>query len=61
MFEFFINLIGWKIEYFNYWLTHCFYFTGTAIILIALGSNKILYCKNRIMIMKRLEIYSNVY
>jgi hypothetical protein len=61
MFEFFINLIEWKIEYFNYWLTHYFYFTGITFIIIALGSNKILYYKNRIMIMKRLEIYSNAY
>ncbi|HUT81483.1 MAG TPA: hypothetical protein VMZ29_09810 [Candidatus Bathyarchaeia archaeon] len=56
---FLLNLIGWQPEYFNYWLTHCFYFTALAIIIIAFGSNKILYCKNRIMIMKRLEIYSN--
>ena len=57
---FLLNLIGWEIDYFNHWLTHCFYFIALAIIIIAFGSNKILYCKNRIMIMKRLEMYSNV-
>ena len=56
---FLLNLIGWEIGYFNHWLTHVFYFTALSIIIIAFGSNKILYCKNRIMIMKRLEIYSN--
>lgn len=58
--EFILNLFGWKIDYFNYWLTHCFYFVVALIVIIAWGSNKITYCKNRIMIMKRLEIYSNV-
>jgi len=57
--EFILNLIGWKIEYFNYWLTHCFYFSVLAILIIAFGSNKIQYYKNKIMIMKRLEEYSN--
>lgn len=54
-----LHLIGWKIEYFNYWLTHCFYFIAASIIIVAWGSNKIAYCKNRIKILKRLEVYSN--
>jgi hypothetical protein len=53
---FLLNSIGWHVEYFNYWLTHIFYFAALLIILIAWGSNKILYCKNRIMILNRLEV-----
>lgn len=51
-----LHLIGWQVEYFNYWLMHLFYFAALLIILTAWGSNKIMYCKNRIMILKRLEV-----
>ena len=30
----------WKVEYFNYWLTHWFYFTAGLIIIFAIGKNK---------------------
>lgn len=54
-----LHYLGWELWYFNYWLTHMFYFAAGLIILFAFASNKWEKYKNKLLILNRLERYSN--
>ena len=46
------DFIHWHISYFNYWLTHCFYFAAGLIIIVAIASNKMEDYKRKILATK---------
>lgn len=53
--------LHWELWYFNYWLTHMFYFSGGLIVLFAIGSNKYKSYREKIKLLERLERHSKPY
>jgi hypothetical protein len=52
------HFVGWELWYFNYWLTHMFYFAAGLIILFAISYNKWNEYQTKIKILKRLKHYT---